>query len=156
MLKLLAVAVLPVAPACHQPSRPEPTAAPQTIPPAPQPAPERIQPTLPAHKREPYEVHVQVSSPREPQTGWLRIERLAPGVGVGSAHGRWIEPDTIEIKTKGVARIAFDLRQLPVRPGRRIVLRLDRQGIDLGSSLGPTVRFECERAGVWSHVREGR
>jgi len=137
---------------CREVAQPKPPATTQQAPPPPSPVrPPASPPSVPG---EPYHVHVRASPTVQPRSEWLWIERLAPGAEVATAEGRWIEPNIIEISTRGAAVIGFDLRRLPVRSGRSLVLRLDRQGIELSASLGPVVRFESGRAGVWSRIRQ--
>jgi hypothetical protein len=90
----------------------------------------------------------------DPQTGWLRIEALAAGASAASAEGRWLRQNVIEIHTADAERVRIDLRDLPLKSGRRIVLRLDQQGFDMASDIGPVVRFERGRAGVWTRVHD--
>lgn len=141
---------------CREAPRPQhPTTAPMQQGHAEVPAPPATQPTsAPAAPAEPYHVHLKVRRASDPQTGWLRIQGLLPGASSATADGRWLRQNVIEVNTSDAERIRIDLRPLPLKAGRRIVLRLDRQGFDLASDIGPIVYFERGRAGAWTRVRD--
>lgn len=132
-----------------QPVRPTTTPAAPAQPIATQPVAE-----VPPPPPDPLHPRVKVTKPSDPQEGWMRIESLASGADEASAAGDWVRPNVIEIETDEVTRLTIDLGDLPLKAKRRIVLRLDRQGFDMASDIGPRVTFERGRAGVWERVRD--
>lgn len=150
---LVAVALV----GCREaPRKQQTTTAPQqqspvdTPPTATQPATQPAA-TAPA---DPLHVRLHVRDVTDPQSAWLRIEALTAGASSAKAEGRWLRKNVLEINTTDADRVRIDFSELPVAAGRRIVLRLDQQGFDLASDIGPVVDFERGRAGMWTRVHD--
>jgi len=89
------------------------------------------------------------------QRGWLRIEKLQPGVEGGWATG---DVDTrrnrITLITQNVTEFSFDHREIPIRWDRRVLLRINAQSMELARKDRPKIRFRQSPSGAWDIVSE--
>ncbi len=121
------------------------------------PIPPAMPPTQPVARvpaKPPVWADVFVRSPDEPQDTWLVIQKLVENKESGHAAGSFEYRNKIVIDTRNVKQLLLDMRKLAIDPNRRIVLVLDGKGIELSHGLGPMVRFQRSRAGIWSVVRD--
>jgi len=135
------------------PAQTQPAAA-KTIAPASMPAdlpaakPERPKP--PYDDAPPYRVAFTVGSPDEPQAGWLHIESLANQDRPARITGQFPEANKMDVDTDNVSALTLDLSMLPIRPRHRIILRIDKQGIDISPRHRGRIRLERSPTGQWT------
>ncbi len=112
--------------------------------------------TLPASSYDPnppYTVRLNVSSPDDDQPGWLRILQIDEGRPAASATGVFPEQNLIEVDTQNVRRIRVHVAHLPLSAHRRIVLRIDGQGMEL-SRRHEFLQLERLKTGEWTVLRQ--
>ena len=129
-------------------------AAKQTAPPASMPAEAsaagRERPKPPYHDVPPYRVAFTIDSPDDPQAGWLHIESFADKGRAARVSGLFPEANKIDVDTDNVSALTLDLSMLPIRPKHRIILRIDRQGIDISPRHRGKIRLARSPTGQWT------
>ncbi len=133
-------------------------AAPREAPPAAEPAPPpaskpaRHERPKPIYENErPFRVDATVSSPDDPQAGWLRIEALTDKDQEARIKGLFPEPNDLRVETLNVSELTIDLSMLPIEAGRRIILHIDRQGIEISQRYRDTkLRLVRGPTGHWA------
>lgn len=128
-----------------EPSRPSPqtTQAPATAPAS----------TQPDKSDEPNKLVVTVSSPEDPQPGWLVIEQLEKADTPATAVGIIAGPRKLIVETDNVKRIKILLAKAGLPINKSVVLRIDNQGIEITGRRGPVAVFERSLQGVWSGAK---
>jgi len=112
--------------------------------------------TLPASTYDPnppYPVRLNVSSPDDDQPGWLRILQIDQGRPAASATGVFPEQNLIEVNTQNVRRIRVHVAHLPLSAHKRIILRIDGQGMEL-SRRHAFLHLERRPTGEWVVLRQ--
>lgn len=137
-------------------ARPEvPSPAPETNipPPASQPAAtQAVKPERPKPKYEdvpPYRVVITVGSPDDPQAGWLHIDSQMNDKQEATVYGQFPEANKMDVDTNNVADMTLDLSMLPIRPRQRIILRIDKQGIELSQKHRGKIQLNRGATGKW-------
>ncbi len=102
----------------------------------------------------PHRVVVMVRDPAEPQRGWLIIEEMVKSGGPASAIGTIAGPRKLVVVTKNVKALRIELPKAGMPSDRRVVLRIDNQGIEITGRRGPTARFQRSKQGAWSARRK--
>ncbi|GMV95933.1 MAG: hypothetical protein AMXMBFR83_03020 [Phycisphaerae bacterium] len=131
-------------------SRPMATTAPSP-PPAtrPQSAPEDALPPSTFDTRPPYTVQLYVRKPEDRQPGWLKVLALSDESATATATGAFPEKNRIEVATANVRRIQVELGYLPLAEGRRVVLRIDNQGIEITQRGRKFITLQRRPTGEW-------
>lgn len=101
----------------------------------------------------PYTVQLYVRKPEDRQPGWLKILELQDDQTAARARGVFPRQNVMEITTQNVRRIRVELGYLPLAEGKRVVLRINDQGIEITQrdrrfvtlELRPTGRWEVEK-----------
>jgi hypothetical protein len=100
----------------------------------------------------PYPVQLHVRSPEDEQPGWIRILGLDKD-GVASASGTFPEQNRIVVDTQNVKRIEVHVGHLPLAEKKRIMLRIDRQSMEIVRRPGrERVVLERRPTGQWDVV----
>jgi hypothetical protein len=155
------VAVLTVV-ACNRRTQPQqasesrPASAPHTATspeeaPATQPA-TRQREELPASTFDthpPYTVQLYVRKPEDKQPGWLRVLALQDKDSVARAQGVFPRQNIIEVNTENIHQIQVELGYLPLAEGKRVVLRIDGQGIEITQRDRRFITLERRPTGRW-------
>ncbi len=102
----------------------------------------------------PGRIVVRVRDLSEPQWGWLVIEEMVESGTPASAIGVVAGPRKLVVTTNNVQGIRIDLPKAGMPSDRRVVLRIDDQGIEITGRRGPIARFERSRQGAWSARHE--
>jgi len=137
------------APSATAPARTQPATQPATQPstqPATQPT------TLPSSSydsKPPYPVKLYVRSPEDKQPGWLKIMQLADADDLATCRGEFPERNRICIETDNVRILRLHIGHLPLAARKRIVLRIDDQGIELAHKKRAYVMLERLSTGEW-------
>ncbi|HSW45126.1 MAG TPA: hypothetical protein VLM89_06105 [Phycisphaerae bacterium] len=97
----------------------------------------------------PYPVQLYVLSPEDKQPGWLKILQLADDNALAVCKGVFPEQNLIEVETGNVARLRIHIGHLPIGERKRIVLRLDGQGIELARKNRAFVILQRSPTGQW-------
>jgi hypothetical protein len=97
---------------------------------------------------------VRVLRPSDPQSGWLTIEEVHKEGKPATAIGTVIGPRKLEVTTENVKSIRINLPKAGMPTNRRVILRIDHQGIEITGRYGPTARFTSTVNGNWSAARE--
>lgn len=143
-------------PAAGPASQPAPSPAPTAAPsPAQETRPAESQPEQPASTydpKPPYPVKLYVHSPEDRQPGWLKILELVDDTQPASATGVFPEKNRIYVDTVNVRRLQIHVGQLPLAAGKRRVLRIDEQGIELARKRREFTLLERSPAGIWTVV----
>lgn len=129
-------------------TRPSETQSPATKPAASKPASKPAGPVSTFSSKPPYPVDLHVQSPLDPQPGWLKILGLDNKGSVAAAHGVFPEQNVMVIDTENVKRLEIHVGYLPMAQRKRIVLRIDKQAIELSRSQR-YVTFERRPTGEW-------
>lgn len=135
------------APTASAPS--QPTTQPATQPatrPATQPT---SQPSSSYDSKPPYPVRLYVRTPEDKQPGWLKITELADTDALAICKGEFPERNRIVVETDNVRRLRLHIGHLPLAARKRIVLRIDDQGIELAHKKRAYVFLERRSTGEW-------
>jgi len=136
------------APVVQLPAPPVPEEKPKIAEaPASKPAPE-----LPAStydSKPPYPVELHVSSPKDEQPGWLKILTLDKEEQPAAAKGQFPEQNKFVVDTQNVQRIQLHISHLPLASGKRIILRIDNQGIQIVRNNRDFVTLLRKPTGEW-------
>ncbi len=124
----------------------------------PEPAtatPTETAPTAPATTQpdDPNQLVVTVSSPKDPQRGWLVIEAFEKADKPATAIGQVVGPRKVLVTTDNVKRIKILLARAGLPTNRSVILRIDNQGIEITGRRGPIAAFERSLQGVWSPAK---
>ena len=111
------------------------------------------QPVSTYNPRPPYPVHLYVRSPEDKQPGWLKILQLANTDTLATCSGVFPEQNVIEIQTNNVQMLSLHIGHLPLAEGKRIVLRIDGQPIELARKNRAFVVFQRRATGRWDILR---
>ncbi len=85
-----------------------------------------------------------------PAAGWLHIESLANQDRPARIPGQFPEANKMDVDTDNVSALTLDLSMLPIRPRHRIILRIDKQGIDISPRHRGRIRLERSPTGQWT------
>ncbi len=121
------------------PSEPEPLAT--------QPA--ATQPASTYDSKPPYPVQLYVRSPEDEQPGWLKVLELADEKQPAAVKGSFPEQNIMIVETQNVRRIQIHVGHLPLAAGRRITLRIDKQGIEILRKGREFVVLKRSLTGEW-------
>ena len=128
-------------------SLPATPASPPTTQPATQPAPVKpLEP--PASTRADYAV-LSI----EPH-GWLTIDDVFEDVPGAWATGNYPRQNVIEIETDNVRTLSVDLSQLALHKNKRLIVRIDGQGMQVTRKTLPIIRFVRSVGGNWRVTRK--
>ncbi len=108
------------------------------------PPPSRSEPAFGAA-----EVHVEIQSPSDPQSGWLRIAGVATADRESAANGHYRRNNEFDIDTANVDRIDVRLGDLDVNRTRRLIFHIDGQDMLVFVDEIGTIRFVRSPAGLW-------
>jgi hypothetical protein len=97
-----------------------------------------------------------VLDPRERQNGWLVIEAFEKPNQPAKAVGEVVKPRKLIVTTDNVKVINIILPKAGMPSGKRVVLRIDNQGIEITGRHGPVRRFVRSLQGVWSARAKGK
>ncbi len=143
--------VVPVSPA----SGPKDQAvAPTTVPQSPVTRPTELSPTTRMELKEPGRCVVLIHDLSEPQKDWLVIEEMTRSGEPASATGHVVKPRTVIVETHNVRAIRIELAKAGLPTNRPVILRIDKQGIEITGRYGPVARLERSLQGVWSSRRK--
>lgn len=120
-----------------------------------EPTEEREEPDPPLPSRaeaasDAMKVYVEIRSPSDPQSGWLRIAGAATDQGKSSATGHYRRNNEFDIDTANVDRIDVRLTDLDVSRMRRFIFHIDGQDMLVFPDEIGTIRFVRSPEGVWS------
>lgn len=104
----------------------------------------------------PYTVQLYVRKPEDPQPGWLRVLALQDQEAVARARGVFPRQNIIEVQTENIQQIRVELGYLPLAEGRRVVLRIDDQGIEITQRDRRFITLERRPTGRWEVERPAR
>lgn len=96
----------------------------------------------------PYPVQLYVSDPKEKQPGWLKVLALDEGKDLATVKGVFPQQNLIVIDTENVKRLEIHTGYLPMSQRKRVVLRIDRQPMDINRNRRYTV-LERRPTGEW-------
>ncbi len=95
------------------------------------------------------ETHVEIRSPTDPQSGWLRIAGAATADRESSATGHYRRNNEFDIDTANVDRIDVRLGDLNVNRTRRFIFHIDGQDMLVFPDEIGTIRFVRSAEGLW-------
>jgi hypothetical protein len=137
-------------------SAPSPTKPVTTKPAATKPAATKPA-TMPAStydSKPPYPVKLHVRSPDDKQPGWLKIIELANPDTLANADGKFPEQNRFYVETQNVKQIRIHVSHLPLAPRKRIILQIDKQGIEITRKKNRKfVILERRPTGEWVVVK---
>ncbi len=96
------------------------------------------------------EVHLELQSPSDPQSGWLRIAGVAIAQRKASADGRYRRNNEFDIDTANVERIDVRLADLNVNRTRRFIFHIDGQDMLVFPDEIGTISFVRSPEGLWA------
>ncbi|UCD29566.1 MAG: hypothetical protein JSV03_03545 [Planctomycetota bacterium] len=165
---IMATALLAVSAGCskqgqQQPVKSQPAETPVIIqPPATKPAatkptatkPAATQPASTYDSKPPYPVKLHVRSPDDKQPGWLKIVELADPDTPATADGTFPEQNRFYVDTQNVKQIRIHVSHLPLATRKRIILQIDKQGIEITRKKNRKfVILERRPTGEWVVVK---
>ena len=130
-------------------SQPDPS---ETRPADSQPVPDSM-PASTYESKPPYPVELHVRDPDQEQPGWLKILGMTDEDLIATANGTFPERNQIHVNTENVALLSIHIGHLPIAEGKRIVLRIDEQGIELARTGRDFVVLERRPTGMWKTIR---
>ena len=95
------------------------------------------------------EAHVEIRSPTDRQSGWLRIAGVATAERESSATGHYCRNNEFDIDTANVDRIDVRLGDLNVNRTRRFIFHIDGQDMLIFPSEIGTISFVRSPEGLW-------
>ncbi len=95
------------------------------------------------------EAHVEIRSPTDPQSGWLRIAGVATAQRKSSATGHYRRNNEFDIDTANVDRVDVRLADLNVNRTRRFIFHIDGQDMLVFPDEIGTIRFVRSPEGLW-------
>ena len=98
------------------------------------------------------EVHVEIRSPADPQSGWLRIAGAATADKESSATGHYRRNNEFEIDTTNVDRIDVRLSDLNVSRTSRFIFHIDGQDMLVFPDEIRTISFVRSPEGLWAKL----
>ncbi len=110
----------------------------------PLPLPRRSEPASGAA-----ETHVEIQSPSDPQSGWLRIAGAATAGTKSSADGHYRRNNEFDIDTANVDRIDVRLADLNVSRRTRFIFHIDGQDMLVFLDKIATISFVRSPEGLW-------
>lgn len=147
------------------PSKTTPASAPAPVKPTTQPATQPAtkpatqpasQPSSTYDPKPPYPVRLYVRSPEDKQPGWLKVTELADTDTMATCKGEFPERNRIIVDTENVSRLRLHIGHLPLAARKRIVLRIDDQGIELSHKKRAYVFLERRSTGEWVVDKSGK
>ena len=96
------------------------------------------------------EVHVEIQSPTDPQSGWLRIAGVATAQRKSSATGHYRRNNEFDIETTNVDHIDVRLADLEVSRMRRLIFHIDGQDMLVFVDEIRTISFVRSPEGLWA------
>jgi hypothetical protein len=129
-------------PPVTQPTQPAPATAPATRP------QEELPPST-FDTKPPYTVKLYVRKPEDKQPGWLKILALDQPHEVARAAGVFPEKNVIDVTTENIHRIQLELGYLPLAESKRVVLHIDRQGIEITRRDRRFITLQRRPTGEW-------
>ena len=113
--------------------------------------------TLPAStydSKPPYQVKLYVRKPEDKQPGWLKILELANSDVPATAEGTFPQQNRFYVDTNNVSQVSIDINHLPLAPRKRIILQIDKQGIEIARKKGRKyVTLQQRPTGEWVVVK---
>ena len=145
--------LLPMAADCDKRSQPQGKITPPTTQPAPivssAPTTQPATPKSTYNSKPPYPVKLYVTDPEEKQPGWLKVLGLKDKDAPATTVGTFPERNRIDIETNNVNLLRIHIAHLPLAQGKRIVLHIDGQGIELAHKGRTYVLLERGTTGSW-------
>ena len=96
------------------------------------------------------EAHVEIQSPADQQSGWLRITGLATDPRKSSATGHYRRNNEFDIDTANVDRLEVRLADLNVNRTRRFIFHIDGQDMLVFVNEIGTISFVRSPEGLWA------
>ena len=96
------------------------------------------------------EAHVEIQSPADQQSGWLRITGLATDQRKSSATGHYRRNNEFDIDTANVDRLEVRLADLNVNRTRRFIFHIDGQDMLVFVNEIGTISFVRSPEGLWA------
>lgn len=143
------------APSRDSPATDQPTTQPAATPttkPTPATRPDELPPST-FDTRPPYTVQLYVRKPEDKQPGWLKILTLDDAQAVAKANGVFPRQNIIEVATGNVRSIRVELGYLPLAEGKRVILRIDDQGIEITQRDRRFITLERRPTGQWAVLK---
>jgi len=145
-------------PTAVAPPEDHPAVKPSTTQPAPAPATKPAVATHPSDElppstfdsHPPYTVQLNVRKPEDKQPGWLKVLTLADEHVRAKARGQFPQQNIIEVTTENVRVIQVELGYLPLAEGKRVILRIDGQGIEITQRSRRFLTLERRPTGEWT------
>ncbi len=94
------------------------------------PKPTDTQPASSFDPRPPYTVKLYVNDPQDKQPGWLAVRQLIKE-GSARAIGTFPSQNVLELETENVKQIRINIGFLPLRKGKRTILHIDQQSMEI-------------------------
>lgn len=132
------------------PAQPDVTTKPATSQPAAS-QPAASQPSIPVStydSKPPYPVQLYVRSPDDKQPGWLKIAQLDDSDKLATTHAQFPKQNRIYIDTTNVKQLRVHTGHLPLAPGKRVILQIDGQGMELSRKRAHTM-LQRRPTGEW-------
>ena len=92
---------------------------------------------------------MEIRSPTDPQSGWLRIAGVETDQRKSSATGHYHRNNEFDIDTTNVDRIDVRLSDLNVSRTRRFIFHIDGQDMLVFTDEIGTIRFVRSPEGLW-------
>lgn len=96
------------------------------------------------------ETHVEIQSPADQQSGWLRIAGVATDQRKSSATGHYRRNNEFDIDTANVDRLDVRLADLNVNRTRRFIFHIDGQDMLVFVNEIGTISFVRSPEGLWA------
>ncbi len=96
------------------------------------------------------EAHVEIQSPADRQSGWLRIVGVATDQRKSSATGHYRRNNEFDIDTANVDRLDVRLTDLNVNRTRRFIFHIDGQDMLVFVDEIGTISFVRSPEGLWA------
>lgn len=96
------------------------------------------------------EAHVEIQSPADQQSGWLRIAGVATDQRKSSATGHYRRNNEFDIDTANVDRLDVRLADLNVNRTRRFIFHIDGQDMLVFVNEIGTISFVRSPEGLWA------
>lgn len=100
----------------------------------------------------PYPVRLFVRRVEQEQPGWLRILKMSDPAEPATAAGAFPEQNRFLVDTRNVDEIRIHIRHLPTDPGKRIVLRIDNQPMEILRKQREYLILKRQSTGRWEVV----
>lgn len=101
----------------------------------------------------PYRVYLEVHQVGERQPGWLKIMELFNESVPATCTGEFPEKNRLLVQTNNVRQLRIYVSQLPIAARKRIILKIDDQGLELAHKQRDYVLLERRTTGEWMLVK---